>query len=67
MLNNLAVKGLDQKPFYEKDTVEQFIDYIDQTKPYHSKLREVLDTRDVTDSGEITAEEYVYPSVKLKI
>ena len=65
-VDNLAVKGLDQKPFYEKDTVEQFIDYIDQTKPYHSKLREVLDTRDVTDSGEITAEEYVYPSVKLK-
>ncbi len=65
-VDNLAVKGLTQKPFYEKDTVEQFIDYIDQTKPYRSKLREVLDTRNVDDSGDITAEDYVYPQVTLR-
>lgn len=56
-VDNLEVSNLSQLPYYTEDKVEYFIDYLNEVKPYRSKLREVFDTRKVSDTATVTYED----------
>lgn len=65
-IDNLTVRGLTQEPQFKKDKVDNFIEYIDNSKPYRSKLREVLDTRDLNDETTISPEDSYTMDINLK-
>jgi len=56
-VDNLEVSGLSQLPYYKEDQVEYFIDYLNEVKPYRSKLREVFDTRKISELTDVTVED----------
>ena len=56
-IDNLDVDSLKQQPYLDLDKVQQYIDYINEVKPYRTKIRQVIDTRSVTDTASVTIED----------
>ena len=56
-IDNLEISSLSQEPYFKEDQIEYFIEYLNEVKPYRSKLREVFDTRRVFDSAAVTGED----------
>ena len=65
-VDNLEISSLSQLPHYQEDQVEYFIDYINEVKPYRSKLREVFDTRRVIDETSATGEDSYKNEIHIK-
>lgn len=53
-LLNRDARGLDQEAFYRKSIIDDLVSYVTDVKPYHSKLREVLDQREALDTANLT-------------
>lgn len=53
-LLNRDARGLDQEAFYRKSITDDLVAYVNDVKPYHSKLREVLDQREALDTANLT-------------
>ena len=65
-IDNLDVDNLSQKPYFVKDTVQQYIDYINEIKPYRTKVRRVIDTRPVADTVAVSVEDSMSPEIEFK-
>lgn len=65
-IDNLEISSLSQLPFYKEDQIEHFIDYINEVKPYRTKLREVFDTRRVGDEATSTGEDWNTSEIHIK-
>jgi hypothetical protein len=65
-IDNLEIAGLSQLPYYKEDQIEHFISYINEVKPYRTKLREVFDTRRVADEISSTGEDSHSTEIHIK-
>ena len=59
-IDNLNVDSLVEKPYFVEDSVQQYIDYINEVKPYRTKIRQVIDTRGVVDSADCAVNDVKY-------
>lgn len=64
-IDNLDIDNLEQKPYYIKDKVQQYIDYINEVKPYRTKVRQVIDTRAASDTVSVTITDFTYPEIEM--
>ena len=64
-IDNLDVDNLEQKPYFIKDKVQQYIDYINEVKPYRTKVRQVIDTRTAMDTAVVEVTDFVSPEIEM--
>ncbi len=65
-IDNLDVDSLRQQPYLDLDRVQQYVDYINEVKPYRTKIRQVIDTRSVIDTANIAVEDSHAIEVEIK-
>ena len=58
-IDNLDVDNLQQRPYYTQDKVQKYIDYINEVKPYRTKIRQVIDTRSAIDTALVNVSDSV--------
>ena len=64
-IDNLDVDNLEQTSYFVKDKVQQYIDYINEVKPYRTKVRQVIDTRSAMDTATVSVTDFASPEIEM--